>query len=770
MKMKDIYKTFEFDLIKNQIAAYTYTELGKKQVLSLMMFKDEDALKEELSHLKEVMDYTVKYRNLKVTPHKDLTPIIGLISKGGVGNVDFFYQVAQLFNNSKDIKDSSTKDEAFPFLMELIRSLEECDSLRYEIEHNITKDLQISDNASSTLRDIRKSLRSEESGQQKIINSLLMRYKNYLNDERVALRNGAFALPIKTTYKNKVDGIVIDESDTGLTLFIEPQEIIASNNKIIRLKEKEKEEIARIIDEMTAHCYNHLEEIKLDLEKLSYLDFLLAKANYALDENDIPAKVVSERKISLLGARHPLIDKNKVVRNSYILDKQKIMLITGPNAGGKTVSIKLIGLCVIMNQCGLALPTEEEASLCFFDDIFVDMGDNQSLMDNLSTFSGHISNLRDIVSHANSKSLIILDEIGTGTSPLEGEALGIGVMQYLHEKGSFAILTSHFDGLKNFALENDYVLNASMAFSEEKIEPTYHLRLGVAGKSYGLDMAYRLGLSHVILDSANAYIESKRQSDKEVTLALLQHKLEENEALQVELKEQKNALNAELLKIEKEKNHLKELQEKIVEDAEGEKEKIILEAKQEIDKIYEDFKKKEAIKPHEVITAKRNLDLLAGLEEEEEDDTPVELNIGDYVNVQEFGARGKVIRVNGDKVTILTDAGMNLNCKSSQCVRMQKPKVKVKKTYIPSYKLEKRVPLECNVVGYHIDEALPVIDKYLDDAITARYSEVRLIHGSGTGKLRSAVHEYLKKRKDVKSYRLGGLGEGSVGATVVYLK
>ena len=330
-----------------------------------------DDLKDELSHLKEMMGYIVKYRNLKITPHKDLTNMFSLIEKGGCGNIDFFYQVSLYLENAKDIRNESSKDDSFPFIMELIRKLEECDSLRNEIERIITKDLQITDNASPLLRDIRKSLHQEESGQQKIINQLLLKYKDYLNNERVALRNGAFALPIKAHYKSRVDGIVIDESDTGLTLFIEPSEIIASNNKIMRLKEKEKEEINRIIDELTLHVLNHGEEIRIDQEILCYMDFLLSKANYALDEDDIVGELVDERIISLKGARHPLIDKKKVVRNSYILDKQKIMLITGPNAGGKTVSIKLIGLCIIMHQCALALPTIEEAKLCFFENLYV---------------------------------------------------------------------------------------------------------------------------------------------------------------------------------------------------------------------------------------------------------------------------------------------------------------------------------------------------------------------------------------------------------------
>lgn len=767
--MKDIYETFEFNEIIKMIEPYAKTEIGLRMIRKLKMFSDVSLLNDELSHLEEIISYTQKYRNLKIYPHKDISTYISLIKKGGRGNVEFFYQVHEYLENAKELIDETLKDENYPYLNELISSLNDLENLKYRIEKVINKDLTISDSASSTLREIRKQLKNEIASQSKIMNSLMIKYKDYLNDEHVALRNANYTLSIKQTYKNKVDGVVVDESTSGNTAFIEPLEIIVSNNKIQRLKEKEKEEIDRILDELTASSYNNIDDIKVDQDVITYLDFLLAKGNFALDNNYLVPKIVPDKKISFIGARHPLIDVNKVVKNDFVLDKEKIMIITGPNAGGKTVALKVIGLLVIMAESGLALPTSKRGELSFFNSVYVDMGDSQSLIDNLSTFSGHVKNLKEIVSLIDDSSLVIFDELGSGTSPLDGEALAISSIKYIHEKNAFGIITSHFDGVKTFALENDYILNASMAFDEENITPTYRLRLGVAGKSYGLEMAYRLGLNRTILEDASNYLEEKRKSDKEITLKMLQKKLEENEQIQFELKEKEDLLNKKINSLEAQKKELQKQIDLVKENAEEEKEKLVQEAKEKIEKAYEDFVSNEDKKLHQVIKAKKDLDDLLDDEDVNSEATFIP-NIGDFVRATNYGVIGKVIRIKGDNITLITNGGMNITAKVNELTKVSKAQEPKKKVYTPSYKLDKKVPLECNIVGYHIEEGIREIDKYLDDAITAHYSEVRLIHGSGTGKLRSAVHEYLNKRKDIKSYRLGGLGEGGVGATVVTLK
>ena len=765
--MKDIYQCFEFNIVKKNLEKYAKGEIALRRIRELEMFSSEEELTNELRYLNEMISYTLKYRSLDIFPHKDIFLTLSSLEKEGVGNIAFFYQVSFLLENVDQIKEESSKDDNYPLIMKEINDLIFIPSLKSQIDRVITKDLQISDNASSTLRDIRRSLRNEEQGQSKIISSLMNKYKDILNSEKFTMRDSSYVLPVKSSYKNSVSGLVIDESDSGLTVFIESSEILESNNKIIRLKEKEQEEIKRILKELSLLCAKYVNEIKLDLEIISYLDFLLAKANYAIELKCEVASLTNERVILLKNARHPLIDQNKVVSNSFFLDKQKIMLISGPNAGGKTVCLKVIGLMIIMNQCGLALPVEK-ATLCFFDNVFVDMGDNQSLQDNLSTFSGHVKNLKEILENVTSSSIVIFDELGTGTSPLEGEALGVGVISYINSLGCFGIFTSHYEGLKTFALENDYILNASMAFDEEKIEPTYHLRLGVAGKSYGLELSQRMGVDERVIAISKNYLEEKKKTDKEITLALLNQKLEENEAIKMDLIRKEKELEEKNLSLEKEINKYKKMNNQIFLDSEKEKEKLIEQAKEEISTIVEEFKKNSSNKLHEVIGVKKRLDDLKQEEDEEEEEKKA-INLNDYVRIIDSDIAGKVVRIKGENISIITEQGMSLNVKSSQ-VEKYKKAPKKKERYSSLFKTTKQVKLECNLIGLRVEEALLELDKYIDDALVAHYKEVRIIHGSGTGRLRSAVHDYLNKRKEIKSYRLGGLGEGGVGATVVSFK
>ena len=767
--MKDLYKTLEFDIVKKEIEQYVKTERGHSLIRNLEMFDDEDELKDELGYLDEMISYTVKYRSLSLYPHNDIEIQIKGLEKDSIGSIELFYQVSSLLGNVEEIKQGATKDDSFSRIMSLIYSLVEIPSLKNQIDRIITPNLEVSDNASSLLRQIRNQIRNEEQNQSKLISSLLSKYKDVLNSDKYTFRDDAYVLPVKAANKNSVSGIIVDESDSGLTVFIEPTEILESNSKIARLREKEFEEIQRILAELSSFTLGYTTEILLDLSLITKLDFLLAKANYAIETNAEVATLTKDRVIMLKNARHPLIDPKKVVANSFFLNENKIMVISGPNAGGKTVALKVIGLLVLMNQCGLALPTSEKATLCYFDNIYVDMGDNQSLLDNLSTFSGHVKNLTEIISQVSPYSLVILDELGTGTSPLEGEALGVGVIEHLHSLGCFGIFTSHYEGLKNFALEHDYILNASMAFDEENILPTYHLRLGVAGKSYGLELAKRMGLEEDVLSKAKSYLDDKVKSDKEITLQMLNQKLEENESIKYELEKAKEEFEKKSHHLDNEIEKYKRLENKIYLDSEKKKDELIKDAKAQIDEIVEEMRKKENFKLHEVIGAKKKLDDLASSEEEEEE-IKIVVNVGDNVRIVDSDITGKVIKIKGENLVLLSDRGLNLNVKLSQ-VQRYTPKAKKKtNSFISGFKTMKSVPLECNIVGEHIEEGLQIVDKYIDDCISVHYKECRIIHGSGTGKLRESVHRYLDSRKDIKSYRLGGLGEGGVGATVVYFK
>lgn len=768
--MKNVYSNFEFDQIKKQIRTYANTVLGKEYIDTLNMIPYKEDLKDELFLLDECILYAFKYCPINIFPLHDILDELEYIQKDGVGKIEFFYQVKCILETSKNIKESSIKDENFPLLMENLQKLLTHDQLAKTIDRIITRDLCISDDASDALRSIRRSIINEENSQTKLLSSLMHKYKSFLNDERVALKNEALTLPIKSTYKNKIDGLVIDVSDTGMTTFMTPIEIITSNNKIALLKEKEIEEINRILKELSLEVAKNYTLIKSDLTLLSRLDFVFAKAQYAIDNNHLVAKIVDEPKIYFKGAKHPLIDPNKVVKNDFILDKQKIMLITGPNAGGKTVALKVVGLLIVMSQCGLAIPTDEVGEFSFFDKIFIDIGDSQSLLDNLSTFSGHIENLKSIVDEVNSRSLVLIDELGTGTSPLDGEALGIGLLSFLKDTGCFALISSHYEGLKSFALENDFILNASMIFDEEKLLPTYRLRLGVAGKSYGVELARRLGLSKKVLSVAQDYIEKKKDTDTELKLSILQSQLDEVDILKREIEIQRKTIEEEKLSLEQEKNKLKALQNKTYLEAEEIKEELVKEAKSQIDKMVLEFQKAGSYKMPEIIKAKHNVSQVLTSYNEEEVENRV-IQIGDYVQVENAGIRGKVISIKGENVTLLTDRNMSVNAKKSNLTKLIQPKKSKAKIHVNEFKsMTKMVSLELNVIGKRVEEALKDVEKYLDDAIVVHYKQVRIIHGAGTGALRAAIHEYLNRNSFVQSFRLGGLNEGGVGATVVTLK
>lgn len=769
--MKSIYDVFEFPIIRERLKKYASTELGKNYCDSLEMFSSSDDLALSLEELNEGIKYCYKYSRLSIQYHSNLIPHLSTLKKGGVGSKDFFYQVSFLLENIKQIKQEFKEGQTFVILNDLINHLDVLDNVKNRIDRVISPTLDILDSASSNLSRIRSKISHLENSISSLSNELINKYRNYLSENRGALRNGIFTLMVKSSFKNRIQGIVHDTSDTGLTVFIEPQELIEVYNKISSLKEEEIREIQSILKDLSNYVANYSNELLNDNFLISKLDFILAKASFCISYNGEICRISKEKKINLLNAAHPLIDKNKVVRNDFIIDKERMMVITGPNAGGKTVALKVIGLMVIMHQCGLALPIKEGGELPFFDNIYASIGDNQSILDNLSTFSSHIISIKNILSDVNDNSLVIIDELGSGTSPLDGEALGLGVIDYLLNKKCFALISSHYEAIKSYALENSDILCASMIFDEKNILPTYKLRLYVASSSYGIEVSERLGLQSEVIHRAKEYVNERKISSKEIKLELLNKRIEEVENIKIDLLEKEKQLESERNSILLEQQKNKEIRNKILLDAEEEKRKIIEQAKKEIDEIFNDFKKLENKKLHEVIAAKRMIENKANLSDEDDIVSNEILSINDNVEIVLSKTKGRIIRIDKDKASILTESGLTIQTKLNGLRKINIVKKKKNRVYTPDYVATlKSVPTECNVIGYTLKEALEIVKKYLDDAVVVHYKQVRIIHGSGTGKLRSGIQEYLKSSVYVDSYRLGGAGEGGVGATVVYLK
>lgn len=768
-KMTNIYEKLEFNKILDQLKFYAHLELTLKYISNLKML-EEDNLSYALKELNEAIAFANKYKGISCFNIKNIMPSLLNLVKDGTASIDFFVTISLMQENIIAIKKDYPNDENYPLLNNYVSNLKALESLKNRIDSVIASDASIYDNASSKLFSLRNQIKHEESNQPKIISSLMNKYRSFLNDERIVLKNKGLALPIKTTFKNKLDGIVVDVSASGNTTFIMPIEILLSNNKIELLKEQEQEEILHILKDLAHIAANNVEDLKNNLLTLTHLDFLFAKVSYAFDLHAIVGR--KSDTFSLILARHPLIDYTKVIANSFVLDKERIMLITGPNAGGKTIALKTIGIIILMHQCGLAIPCID-GSIPFFENIYLDIGDDQSLENNLSTFTSHMRALKNAILNVNDKSLVLIDELGSGTSPLDGEALAIGVIKHLHAKNAYALVSSHYDGLKSFALEQDYILNASMIFDEINLKPTYKIRLGVAGKSYGIEVAEREGIPSSIINEAKTYIQEKKNSQKEETLESLNAKLLEVDNLKAELTlknqelmETLNKQNQELEKIKKEKQDL-------MDNLQEEKAKLLLEAREEVETMMDEFKNKKDKKMHEVISLKKKIDdQIADLDPKEENSLPDDFKINDRVSYE--NNKGFIKSITKNKAQVVLDSGLTVTLKLGMLKHVasnNKVKRPVSNDVFVTSKLSSyNIPLQCNVVGMHIDEALETVARYLDQAVAVKYHRVRIIHGNGTGKLRSAIHEFLKKQKYVESYSLAFTSEGGTGATVVNLK
>ena len=767
--MKSIYETFEFDYIKDELKKYVHHSLAKKYVESLVMFDSYDQVEDELNYVKEAFYYSYKYSSLTVFSLEDLMDELINIHKGGRGTIHFFISLSYSLDNIKLIKEEFKEENNCPLLASLVNLLNLLPSLKSSLERVFSKDGEIVSSASPNLLRIRNRISSLENSISSLIHSLIDKYRNYLTDYQPSLKGNVYTLMVKSSFKNRISGIVISQSDSGNTFFIEPQELINVYNEISSLKEEEKAEIDKILLDLSKKVLLSENEVRINNFSLARIDFLFAKASLGIAYKGNIVTLNKQGIISLSRCAHPLIDAKKVVRNSFYLTSQKMMIITGPNAGGKTVCLKLIGLMVIMNQCGLILPIEKEGTLPYFKNIYALIGDEQSLIDNLSTFSSHIVGLENIVSKVDDASLVIIDELGTGTSPLEGEALAVSIINYLLNKKCYSFISSHYDGVKNLALMNDKILCASMVFDEERLMPTYHLILNVASPSYGIDVARRLGLEEDIIIKAKEYLEEKKSSSKDILLDELNQKLAIVDDLKNTLESEKKNLESINQDLKNQIERTKKERINILKQAEDEKQELILKAKEEIDQLYDQFKKNQNLKMHEVISLKKKIDDQV-IDYEDENISYDQISLNDYVELLDTKVRGKVISLKKGRVTVLTDSNMTIETKANKVKKVQKVKEKKATRNVDFIANLKKVPTELNLIGLTVKEALPILEKYLDDALSVHYKQVRIITGSGTGKLREGVHQYLRKSSYVDSFRLGGENEGYVGATVVYLK
>ncbi|MCQ2743026.1 MAG: endonuclease MutS2 [Bacilli bacterium] len=769
--MQDAFVTLDFKLVEEKVSSYARTQRGKNALLDLKIL-DKESLSKELSYTSEANDLYARYGRMPIDASSDMEQAIEMASKGAVLEIEQLDKIAYDILLSEQVSKFFKQVTLLPLLIQYVSNLPSLGYLEKEIHKIIAPDLSIFDNASPTLKGIRIKMARMEKEMVRKLGFALDSNRDFLSSDQLTMRNGHYVLPVKNSYKSQVKGILQDVSSSGATAFIEPEVLVQMNNQMMELKNQEKEEIHRLLGILSQEVGNHAEEVKLMNRMIGYLDFLQAKALYCDEIKGHVANISKEKEIYLPRARHPLIDPKKVVANDFSLTEEKrAIVISGPNAGGKTVSLKTVGLLILMHECGLPIPTAEGAEISYIKHVYTDIGDSQSLLDNLSTFSGHMRNISGIFNSVGGNDLVLLDEIGIGTSPQEGEAIAYASIKYLIEKHCFVMVSSHFEGLKAFALSEKRIMNASMIYDVEGLRPTYKLRMGLPGESYGLSVALRYGVDASIIETAKSYLHEHEDVSVSKAIERLNELSSEEEARKEAIFKQEEELKKARQRFENDEKLLQKKKDEYLKDVESQKAKMLEKAQQEIDDILKSLDR-DGLKPHEIIEARKKMRDLEDTPELIQYDGEVE--VGDYAAIPDYGVVGKVTAIKGKNVELISTDGLSFKVSKDRVTRTDAPKEtpKVKTgAYVDSLAATKGVPLELNMIGLHVDEAYAALDHYLDQCRLRHHHKVRIIHGLGSGALRNMTHEYCKKHSDfIEKYEIAGQYDGGGGATLVYLK
>ena len=739
------------------------------------------------------MNRSLKRGRLDCSGIKPLSSAIRRVEIGGTMNIEELLGLCKLLETARRVKAYGRKErEDIPSdsLSELFDGLEPLSPLCDEIRRCIISVDEISDDASSNLKSIRRSIRSTGDRIHVQLNQMLnnQNVRNCLQDFVITMRNGRYCLPVKAEAKSQITGMVHDQSSSGSTLFIEPMAVVNLNNELKELSIKEQDEIAVILATLSAKAGEYIPAIETDYQILTELDFIFAKAAYALEYNGITPHFNTERKIRILKGRHPLLDAKKVVHIDISLGSDfDQLVITGPNTGGKTVSLKTVGLLTLMGQAGLPIPSGDRSELAVFDDIFADIGDEQSIEQNLSTFSSHMTNIIHILKEANEHSLVLFDELCAGTDPTEGAALAVSILSYFHSRGIRTMATTHYSEIKIYALTTSGIENACCEFNVETLSPTYRLLIGIPGKSNAFAISKKLGLSDTLIDDARTRISSNEQNFEDL-LSDLEASRITIEKEQAEINRYKSEITALKQQLKNKQEKLDESRDAILRKAKEEANQILQEAKDTADEAIRNFNKYGTTRPsiQEMEKQRTNIrEKMAANEKKssKEKETaiynpkvPKKLRIGDSVKVLSMNLTGTVHSLPNAKGDLFVQMGIlrsQVNIRDLVLIEDAAPgSKKYAKTGAGKLKMSKSasVSTEINLIGKTVDEAIALLDKYLDDAYLAHLPSVRIVHGKGTGALRSAVQSHLKRQSYIKSFHLGEFGEGDAGVTIAEFK
>lgn len=783
--MKQTYlNKLEYFKIINILSGYCKTYVGKDLVANLVPSNNKNEVLKLLQETEEAVNLTYRISTAPMSEIANISENLLTLESFGVLSIKSILEIKNILQLSQELKNyfyTETIDtSSFTLLEQYFSKLYTNKNIVEKISKIIIDENTIADDASSSLKSIRRKQRNLEQDIKDKLNSFIhsSSYSKYIQENIITIKNDRYVIPVKEEYRSMIKGFVHDISSSGSTVFIEPISIFETNNDINNLKIEEHLEIEKILKDLSLLLSPITNELKTNVETIGYLDYIFAKSSYSKDIKGITPNINDNKNIKLINAKHPLIDQNKVVPISVNIGEDfSTLVITGPNTGGKTVTLKTIGLLVCMACSGLNIPADEQSSIFVFDEIFADIGDDQSISESLSTFSAHMTNIVDIVNTATDKSLILLDELASGTDPLEGANLAISILDYFKNIHALTISTTHYQELKEYALVTKGVKNASVEFNLETLSPTYKLLIGVPGKSNAFEISKKLGLKQEIITYAKSMLNSDDVSIEELLKNIYDNKAkieaekQETEKYLEEIKSLKASLIQDNSNLEKQKIDL-------INNAKIEARKILLNAKDEANEIIKNLNNSSDIKTQNNLRNKLNNDINSiSLQNYETKSISNALDISqikqnETVFVTTLKQNGIVLSNISKSNEVIVQVGsikMNIPIKYLEKAHEETTTKKDTKNYT-SISKTRNAKTEINVIGYTVEEATFVVDKFLDDCALAKIKTARIVHGKGTGKLKNGIHQFLKNHPHVSSYRMGTYGEGEMGVTVVEVK
>lgn len=782
--MNNNLKKLEFDKILETLSNYCKTYIGKTYTKNLRPSQNTQEVQNMLNETSQGVTLIQRNSIPPIGSIADITIYLKTLDGCGTLSIKALLELQNILQISANLKEYFSKDylktSDFSAVEHYFNNLYVNSNIIATFTKSIIDEENIADTASSKLQDIRRRKRKVEQDIRSKLNMILhsSTYAKYMRENIVTIRNNRFVVPVKEEYRSAIKGFIHDISSSGSTVFIEPIAVFDLNNELSNLHIEESFEIERILQNLSGMLYPYTKELKSNVEIIGKLDFIFAKAKYSLKLHCNTPIINSSKFIDLKNARHPLLDPSSVVPVSLTLGSEySTLIITGPNTGGKTVTLKTVGLLSAMACSGLNIPADENSSIYIFDHIFADIGDEQSISESLSTFSSHMSNIVNITRSATSNSLILVDELGSGTDPLEGAHLAISILQYFTELGALTVATSHYQELKQYALVAPNFKNASVEFDIENLKPTYRLLIGIPGKSNAFEISKKLGLDTNIIKRASAMIDEETTHLEDLLKSIYDDK--------TKIEDEKIRISKTLADVEELKKSLKNQnldvtnkEKELIANAKQEAKQILIEAKETANSIIKNIENSKSTsqankfrnelnqKITSMHTDEKNIDIVHHINREN-------IKTGLNVHISNLDADGTIISNISKDNTVQVQVGalkMKINIENLQ--EVSKPFSNTnnyKYTQSSSLKAQHVSP-EINLIGMTVDEAIQLVDKYLDDCYIAKLSPIRIVHGKGTGALRSGIHRYLKTNKIVDSFRLGTFGEGEMGVTVVNLK